>query len=480
LFGGCPGGGTSKQSLMFMLTPQKKLRPRRRALRASKTQSAVDPNCNPDAAGIDVSAEELVAAVPAGRCEGRAVRTFGAFTADLQELAGWLKSCGIKTVAMESTGNYWVPAYEALEQAGLEVCLVNARHAKGVPGRKTDVCDAQWLQQLHAAGLLRKSFRPPAEVAALRYLTRHRREMIEAASRHLQHQQKVLTEMNLRLHHVLSDLDGESAVAIVQAIISGQRDPAVLAALRDPRCKTPVAIVVKALQGNYRTELVFVLRQSFEAWQRTRQQIIEADAEITRLAAAIGGPSPGVLPTPGRSTQHRVHKNTVDFPVFSEAYRFYGVDLSTMDGMGSSTLMSLMSEVGTGEQFRLNFRNGDAFASWLGLCPDNRISGGRVLKAKTRNVASRLATALRLAAHGVAHSKSKIGEYCRRMKGRLGKAEGITATAHKLARIIFAMIVHRQPYDEAKAFRLSTGSRLTRLKRLQNEARTLGMQLIAV
>lgn len=452
--------------------------PRRRSPRASQSQSAVNPHCNPHAAGIDVGAEELVVAVPTGRGDGRTVRTFAAFTPDLQEMVRWLKSCAIETVAMESTGNYWVPAFELLEAAGLEVCLVNARHAKGVPGRKTDVCDAQWLQQLHAAGLLRKSFRPPAPVAALRYLVRHRRELLQAAARHLQHQQKVLTEMNLRLHHVLSDLDGESAVAIIQAVLKGERDAAKLAALRDPRCKSPVATVEKALSGNYRTELLFVLRQSFDAWEGARKQIAEADVEIARLASAIGGPLADSLPAPRRSTQHRRHKNTVDFPVFSEAFRYYGVDLTAVDGIGSSTLLCLMSEVGTAEEFRRGFRSAEAFASWLGLCPDNRISGGRVLSAKTRKVGSRLATAMRLAAHGVAHSKSKLGEFCRRMKGRLGKAEGITATAHKLARILFAMIVGRQEYDEAKAFQVSRASQANRLKRLQNEAAALGLQLL--
>ena len=209
-----------------------------------------------------------------------------------------------------------------------------------------------------------------------------------------------------------------------------------------------------------------------------RKQIAEADVEIARLASAIGGPLTDSLPAPRRSTQHRRHKNTVDFPVFGEAFRYYGVDLTAVDGIGSSTLLCLMSEVGTAEEFRRGFRSAEAFASWLGLCPDNRISGGRVLSAKTRKVGSRLATAMRLAAHGVAHSKSKLGEFCRRMKGRLGKAEGITATAHKLARILFAMIVGRQEYEEAKAFQVSRSSQANRLKRIQNEAAALGLQLV--
>jgi transposase len=453
---------------------------RRRTPKASATQSAVNPQTHPDAAGIDVGAEELVVAVPAGRDAGPTVRTFASFTADLQQLVGWLQRCGIQSVAMESTGNYWVPAFEALEGAGIEVCLVNARHVKGVPGRKSDVCDAQWLQQLHAAGLLRKSFRPPAAVAALRYVVRHRLEWIQGAARHLQHQQKVLTEMNLKLHHVFSDLDGESALNIVQAILSGEREPAKLAALRDPRCRTPQATIEKALVGHYRPELLFVLRQCHEAWQQTHARIAEADAEIARLSALIGGPSPGPLPKAQRPAQRRRHKHSVNMPIFAEAYRFFGMDLSLIDGVGSGVLLALMSEVGTAQQLQSCFRSAEAFASWLGLCPDNRISGGRVLKAKTRPVKSRLATALRLGAHGLGHAHNKLGEYCRRMKGRLGKAEGITATAHKLARIIYGVIAHQKPYDETVAFRLTAASRQNRLKRLHNEAAAIGMQLVPV
>ncbi len=453
---------------------------RPRSPQASATQSTINPRTHPDAAGIDVGAEELVVAVPADRGAGPVVRTFQSFTTDIQALVDWLKGCRIRTVAMESTGNYWVPAFEALEEAGVEVFLVNARHVKGVPGRKTDVCDAQWLQQLHAAGLLRKSFRPPLEVAALRYVMRHRLEWVQSAAHQLQHQQKVLTEMNLKLHHVFSDLDGQSALSIIEAILKGERDPAQLAELRDPRCRTPRATIEKALVGRYRPELLFVLRQSHEAWKQARQRIEEADQEIARLCARIGGPSPGPLPPARRPHQRRAHKNSVDMPIYEEAYRFFGVDLSQVDGVGSSLMLALMSEVGTREQLKKSFRSAEAFASWLGLCPDNRISGGRILKAKTRGVQSRLAAALRLGAHGLGHSKTKLGEFCRRMKGRLGKAEGITATAHKLARILYGVIVNQKPYCETEAFRLTTSSQKNRLKRLHNEAAAIGMQLVPI
>lgn len=470
-----PRGQDNENTLSDM--PQKSHR-RRRTPKASATQSTINPRSHPDAAGIDVGAEELVVAVPADRGPGPVVRTFQSFTVDLEALVGWLKECRIRTVAMESTGNYWVGAFEALEEAGIEVCLVNARHVQGVPGRKSDVCDAQWLQQLHAAGLLRKSFRPPMEVVALRYVMRHRQEWIQAGARHLQHQQKVLTEMNLKLHHVFSDVDGESALRIIEAILAGERDPARLARLRDPRCRTPQATIEKALVGKYRPELLFVLRQCHEAWKQTRQRIEEADQEIARLCGRIGGPSPGPLPPPTHPHQRRGHKNSVDMPLFEEAYRFFGVDLSQVDGVGPSVVLALMSEVGTREQLQKSFRSAEAFASWLGLCPDNRISGGRVLKAKTRRVRNRLAAALRLGAHGLGKAQNKLGEFCRRMKGRLGKAEGITATAHKLARILYGVILRQKPYSEDEAFRISPSSQKKRLQRLHNQAAAIGMKLL--
>lgn len=421
----------------------------------------------------------MVVAVPPDR-DPCPVRTFPTFTFGLTEMCEWLVERGVTTVAMESTGNYWITAYDMLESAGIEVFLVNARHVKGVPGKKTDVCDAQWLQQLHAAGLLKKSFRPEQEILPLRYLMRHRAGLIEESSRQVLLMQKVLTEMNLKIHHVFSDLDGASAQAIITSILEGERDPYKLAALRDRRCRADLETVVAALEGNYREDYLFVLKQSQSLWQSHQAAIAECDERIAAVAAAIQTPPPGPQePGDPPPVREKKSKNAPLSNLCAEARRFFGVDLSTIDGVGTSLLAVLMSEVGTGRDLLAHFPTSERFCSWLGLCPDNRISGGQVLGARTRSVKNNLAAALRMCALGVANAKSKMGEYSRRMKGRLGKAEGITATAHKIARIIYAMIVTGKGYDEQEAFKLSPASKARQLQRLQKQAASMGLALVA-
>ncbi len=444
----------------------------------SETAGGIDPHQNPHAAGIDIGARELVAAVPPQSTTGPAVRTFTSFTADVEALRDWLLSCGVRTVAMESTGNYWITAYDLLEEAGIGVFLVNARHVKGVPGRKTDVQDAAWLQQLHAAGLLRKSFRPAQEIVSLRYLMRHRQTLVSAAARQIQAMQKIMTEMNLKIQHVFSDVDGVSAQAIITAIIAGERDPAKLAALRDRRCRSSLADIKSALAGNYREEYLFVLKQCQSTWQRIQDDIAACDEQIAILTQRVHAEAPGPLPDPLTGHQHKASKNSPQIDIFEEAWRYYGVDLSAVPGVSTGLLSVLMSELGTGAQILASFRSGSAFASWLGLCPDNRISGGRILKAKTRQVSNRVANALRMGVFGLHRSQTKMGEYTRRMKGRLGKAEGITAGAHKLARIVYALIATRKPYDEAEAFKITPRSLERQHAQLIKQAQSLGFQLV--
>lgn len=348
---------------------------KRRKLAAAQTPLNVTHH--PDAAGIDVGAEELVVAVPLGRGDSPHVRTFSAFTAGLHALRDWLLACQIKTVALESTGNYWLCATALLEDAGIEVCLVNARHVKGVPGKKTDVCDAAWLQQLHAAGLLRGSFRPQKEILPLRYLLRHRGDLVAQAGQQVQLMQKVLTEMNLHIHHVFSDVDGVSAQAIITAILAGERDAAKLAALRDHRCRAPRDKILAALEGDYRAEYLFVLQQCQTRWQQLGAAIAECDLEIAVRTAAISGVTDAPLPK-APAVQRRVQKNMpADLPVYAEAHRLLGVDLSGVPGVSGGVLCTLLSELGTATHIRQKFRSAEAFASWLGLCPDNRISGGK-------------------------------------------------------------------------------------------------------
>jgi len=468
---------------------------RKRRNKASKTQHQIDTLTHPDAGGIDIGAAEIVVAVPPGRC-AEPVRTFAGFTSGLRELRDWLKECGVTTVAMESTGNYWVNCYDMLEQAGIEVRLVNAQHLKGVPGKKTDVCDAQWLQQLHTAGLLRGSFRPQQDVLQLRYLIRHRDGMVAGTSRLLLRIQKVLTEMNLKLQHVFSDIDGKSARDIIRAILEGQRDPEVLAALRDPRCKATKEEVVAALEGDYRPEYLFVLRDLQEQLDETRERVARIDEEVARQVALIGQAAQASRPAPEETDADagvgggkvktkkvrakRLGKNAVVMDYKTESEHFFGVDLTRVAGVNSGVVIALMSEIGTRESLLESFKTADGFCAWLAVCPNNRVSGGRVLNCRTRKSKNRVAAALRLAAYGVENAKCGMGQFCRRMKGRLGKAEGITATAHKLARVIYSMIRSGRAYDEQEAFKSNPGVERKRQKNLKTLAKQMGFELVPI
>jgi transposase len=456
---------------------KRKRQSKKRARACKAGQPGLNPNTHADAGGIDIGSTEVVAAVPADR-DAQPVRTFTAFTSGVHALRDWLLACGIKTVAIESTGNYWITVYDVLEEAGIDVWLVNARAVKGVPGKKTDVCDAQWLQQLHAAGLLKKSHRPDKEIVPLRYVMRHRADLVAQAGQQVQLMQKVLTEMNLHIHHVFSDVDGVSAQAIITAILAGERDPHKLAALRDKRCRSRLEDIIEALRGDYRPAYLFVLRQLQERWLQLQASLTACDAQLATLLAAVEIKAPGPLPK-APWAQRRTHKNMpLTVPIYEEAWRFYGVDLSVVPGIGGGLLSVLMSEVGTGPQLKAAFRSAEAFASWLAVCPENRITGGRVLKAKTRKVSHRLADAFRLAAQSLSRANDVMGQYCRRMKGRLGKAEGIVAVAHKLARIVYGMITTAKAYDEKEAFKLTASSVAKRLQNLQKQAASLGLQLI--
>jgi hypothetical protein len=325
---------------------------------------------------------------------------------------------------------------------------------------------------------LRGSFRPHKDILPLRYLLRHRGDLVAQAGQQVQLMQKVLTEMNLHIHHVFSDVDGVSAQAIITAILSGERDAEKLAALRDRRCRAPLDKIKAALLGDYREEYLFVLKQCQDRWQQLGQSIEECDAQIALRTAAIAGVTDAPLPQ-APAAQRRVHKNMIrTMPVYEEAHRLLGVDLSGVPGISGGVLCVLMSELGTATYIRQKFRSAEAFASWLGLCPDNRISGGRILKAGTRKVTNRVADILRMAANSLSRAFGPMGDYVRRFKGRLGKAEGIVAGAHKLARIIWALIVSGQPYEEDKAFAKTPASLARRLKNLQNQAKALNMTLV--
>lgn len=420
-----------------------------RAKRVKRSTVRVRPVERPDAAGIDLGATVHFVAVPPDRDE-RPVRSFATDTAALHLLADWLVACRIKTVAMEATGVYWIPLFQILEARGLEVVLANARHVKNVPARKTDVQDCQWLQYLHSVGLLQASFRPPAAVCAIRSLVRQRDNLVRTGCEHILRLQKALDEMNVLLHRAVSDITGETGQAILDAIVAGERDPAVLARLRDRRCKKSEAEIAAALRGDWQPEHLFVLRQSLEAWRYHRKLAAECDAQIQLLIqelTPVAPPATVSMPSSPQPASPTTSAGDADEPLRRLLLAKLGTDLTAVDGVGAGTALVWLSEVGPALD---KFPTAAHFASWLGLCPDNRVSGGRKLATATRPVANRLATALRMAAVSLSRSDCALGLWYRRLRAKLGPAPAVTATAHKIARILYAMIKLRRPFDPAK------------------------------
>lgn len=432
----------------------------------------------PDAAGIDVGATEMYVAVPEDR-DPQPVRCFATFTPDLHALADWLAACRIRTVAMESTGVYWIPLFQILEARGFEVCLVNARHVQNVPGRRTDVSDCRWLQYLHAVGLLRASFRPPQDVCALRSLLRHRDNLIKQASVHILHMQKALDQMNLRLHHVIDDITGMTGLTILDAILAGQRDPQELAKLRHPGIKASEETILKSLMGDYRSEHLLVLRQSLAAYRYFQRLLQECDREIHATLKALDSridvkrhPLP-----PERVGRRKPRRNEPQFNLRQHLYRIFGVDLTQIPGLQATTAHTLLAEIGPNLS---KFRSASALASWLGLCPHNDISGGKILLARTRKVNNRAAAALRMAAQSLHGSQSFLGDYYRRMRSRLGAPKANVAAAHKLTRVIFQLLTTRQPYDESMFARQEMLFRKRTEAKLKKQAKSLGFQLVPI
>lgn len=439
------------------------------------------PVMRPNAAGIDIGANEIYVAVPADR-DPQCVRSFPTFTQDLYALADWLGQCGIETIAMESTGVYWIPLFQILETRGMEVFLVNARHVKNVPGRRTDVCDCQWLQFLHSVGLLKASYRPAQEVCAVRSLLRHRESLGQMAVTHVHHMQKALDQMNLQLHHVISDITGLTGLAIIEAILRGERDPQVLSQLRNRRIKASAEVIAKSLVGDYRPEHIFTLRQSLKAYQSYQSMIADCDQEIHQWLNEFEakspdkqGPSgsPGTEAEPGTGPSQSKAARSVTLA--SQLQRILGVDLTNVPGIQVSTAQTLLGEIGP--DFH-KFKSASAFASWMGLCPDNEISGGKVLWTGTRKVNNRAAKALRLAAQSLAHSKSSLGDFYRRMRAKMGAPKAITATAHKLARIVYHLISTRQEFDESRFAADQLHYQKRQQAKFRAKARALGFQLV--
>lgn len=431
---------------------------------------------NKMAAGIDVGSKSHFVAVPEG-CDEVYVREFKSFTADLYELANWLEKCGITTVAMESTGVYWIPVYELLESRGFEVKLVDARHVKNVSGRKTDISDCQWLQQLHTYGLLRGAFRPNGQVCVLRAYLRQRSMLIERAASHIQHMQKALSQMNLQLHNVLSDITGETGMKIIRAIVAGVRNPKTLANYRDPRCKNSVEIIEKSLTGYYRDEHIFALNQALELYDTYQSKIMACDNEIEKQLSMFDDRlvQKSELKKPVKRKSKSRCKNALSFNVTSHLIRTTGVDLTAIPGIEASSALRIISEIGLDLS---RWENSKQFASWLGLCPGNKVSGGKRLSGKSKRTANYAASALRIAASTLHRSESALGAFFRRLKSRLGAPKATTAAAHKLAVIIFNMLKYGLEYIETGQDYYEKQYRDRMVNNLSRRAKMLGFNLV--
>jgi transposase len=442
-----------------------------------KTPTPELPLFHPHAAGIDIGAREIYAAIPPGTCV-RSVRTFATFTEDLHALRDWLQASGVTTVAMESTGVYWIPLFQILDAAGVEVCLVNARHCKNLPGRKTDVQDCQWLQHLHSVGLLRGSFRPNDQVCAVRAILRHRDALVRGASRCVSHLHKALTQMNVQLQHVISDLTGVTGQAILNALLAGERDPQKLAALKDHRIKASRDVLAKSLRGDWRPEHLFTLKQTHTLWQQHQTLIAECDQQIATLLQAFDSRADvSAAPLPAAKSGHKKpQRNEPQFLAREECYRVLGVDLTAVPGFATPTVLVLLCELGP--EFATKFPTAKHFGSWLGLCPDNRITGGKIYSVRTRDVKSRVAEALRLAAQSLWHAQNYFGDLYRRWKARLGSPKAITAMAHKLARVLWHLLKFKQPFNPEVFAKEEEKMKRKKLARLHNMAASLNYQLV--
>ena len=374
---------------------------------------------NLNAAGIDVGASSHFVAVPEDRCE-TSVREFEAYTGDLYRMADWLAKCGIRTMVIESTGVYWIPLFGVLEERGFEVMLVDPRRIKNVPGRKTDVVDCQWLQQLHTYGLLSGAFRPDAEIRRLRSYMRQRAMLVEYAAHHIQHIHKALTQMNIKIQHVIRDITGKTGMAIVDAIVRGERDPLKLAQLRDPRIKADEATIARSLYGHWRDEHIFELTQAVELYRVYQSKIAECDRELEAQLEGFEDRGDGDLPL-RKSNRTKVQKNAPKFDVQSHLYRMTGVDLTRIDGVDDHTALKVVSEIGLDMS---RWPTSGHFASWLGLSPNNRVTGGKIISSRTAPSANRAATALRLAANGLHRSDSALGAFPEAQENPPGCTQG--------------------------------------------------------
>jgi transposase len=449
---------------------------RREMIRKMQSEDLCLEVIHPDAAGIDIGNESHYAAVPPSR-DSQPVRRFGCTTAELKAMAAWLKQCGIRTVAMQSTGVYWVAVYDILEQASLEVYLVNARDTKNLPGRKSDVQESQWLMKLHTYGLLRNSFRPAQEIRTMRTYWRQRNDLVQSAGRHILRMQKALTQMNLQLANVLSDVSGMTGQAIIKAILGGERDPHKLAAFRDCRVKASEEQIARSLEGNWQEDLLFVLKQEQDGYEFCQKQMAECDRQLAQYLQQRKDRSQGATLSEekrkGRLKKKRANKP--QFDLRAELFRISGTDLTRIDSIDVMTAMTVISEAGWDMS---KWETEHHFVSWLRLCPENRISGAKIIGKGRLPTNNPISIALKIAASTLRLSKTYLGAQFRRFRTRLGAPIAIKAMAAKLARLVYRMLRYGMQYLDQGAVFYEAQHRLSQIKQLKWKALKLGFRIV--
>lgn len=441
--------------------------------RRKKTRAEFE-TINPNAAGIDCGSESHYVAVPPDRDENP-VRVFRSFTADLHQLADWLIECGIDTVAIESTGVYWIPLFDILSERGLQVIIVNARHVKNVPGRKTDVVDCQWLQQLHTFGLLRGSFRPGLEITQLRAYVRQRDTLVQSAADQTRRMQKALIQMNLQLHNVLSDITGVTGLKILRNIVAGQQDPKHLAQFRDRRCKSTIEEIEASLVGHYRSEHIFSLKQSLELFDIYHEKIAECDEQIETILKELGSKQPAS----DKAVAKRQTRNARNTPKMKLAPLLLqmtgGHDLTAINSIDGYAALKIVSEIGID---MTRWPSEKHFASWATLAPQNKITGGKQISSKTPRSGNRVAALLRTCAASQARANSALGAFYRRIAYRKGKSKAIAATARKIAVMVYRVLSGKMAYQDPGADAYEQAHRERSVRALKRKAESLGLTLL--
>jgi len=432
---------------------------------------------NPNAAGVDIGAEEIVACVSGGE-EIQIVKAFGNYTVDLQSIGRWFREHAIRTIAMESTGVYWIPLFEELERQGFECLLISSRSLRRVAGRKSDIEDAQWIQTLHSYGLLESSFRPQGDLVALRTLLRHRAQLVDHRSPHVQHMQKALLQMNVQLSQAVSDVTGVTGQTILRAIVTGVRDPQTLAAMREAGCKKSEEEIGKALTGTWREEHLFILKQALALFDFYTEQIQACDEEIERMYGMTRPDWKAEEVKPLNMRKRNSHsKNAPRYQqeIRKHLKRISGVDVSVVDGFGVSLAQTVIMEVGTDMS---KFPDEKHFCSWLGLAPKHEISGGKVLKNKVLKTKNRAGQAFRMAAQSVKQAECIFGVLYRRLRSRLGPAQATVATAHAIARVVYRMLKYQVEYEPLNVNEYQKRYEEQQIRYMKRKAAKFGFQLI--